>query len=168
MGRHFLLGREDGNSTFWIGPVKSGHDSYFPSCSDELLDWTYEASVMFQLYLQKGISRRGVYMDKNPAEDVPSAITFLPLVLKSSYETVPSIPSMTILDRIRFFAENVSTNHLPTAVIAIHTDTRPPTFYSNYTKGHNSPSCIRSQASHSSTANISQYSHCAYSISWAS
>lgn len=107
-GRLLLSGNEDGRN-FWLGTEhQRSLDSHFPSCSDELLDWTFEASVMFHLYLNKGVSRRGAKMDKDPAVNAPESITFIPYVLTSSCEDVQKIPSMNMLNRLRFFADNVS------------------------------------------------------------
>jgi hypothetical protein len=106
---HFLWSKDESGLNFWMGPVQAGFDSHFPTCSDELLDWTFEASEMFQLYLRKGVSRRGT--KENQAEqDKPLSMTFVPFVLKSSSKSAHDIPSMSILNRMRFLAENVSQN----------------------------------------------------------
>ena len=111
MGNHFSFGRHfQGSLNFWMGPAQRSFDSRFPSCSDELLDWAFEASEMFELYLRKGVSRRGA----NKADEVdpgkPTCVTFIPFVLKSSIKSVQDLPSMSLLNRMRFLAENVSQN----------------------------------------------------------
>jgi hypothetical protein len=107
LGRHFLWRKDEGGLSFWMGPAQPGFDSHFPSCSDELLDWTFEASEMFQLYLRKGVSRRDTKDNKIEEAQLPT-VTFIPFVLKSSSKSVHDIPSMSTLNRIRFLAENVS------------------------------------------------------------
>ena len=105
LGRHFFWINESGGLDFWVGKT---HTKRFPECSDELLDLTCAASEMFQLYLRKGVSRRGGKNVRNAEQGTMTSITFLPFVLKSSSESVNEIPMMNTLDRLQFFAENVS------------------------------------------------------------
>ena len=63
---------------------------------------------MFQVYLRKGVSRRGTGSNNNITSDPQITFEFVPHVLKSSRSRVSEIPSMSVLDRIKFLGENVS------------------------------------------------------------
>lgn len=92
---------------FWLGPAKGGFDMHLPSCSDELIDWTDEATQILRLFLQKGVSRQ--FAKSRPdSKRKYLKLSIKPLVLASSTQECQHLPSLGLIERVRFFAENVS------------------------------------------------------------
>jgi len=73
-----------------------------PGCWDEMLDWTEEASLIFQLYL----FRNSKATDNNE-EELGEQIQFVPYIRREKSATVNNISSMTYAKRTEFFAEHV-------------------------------------------------------------
>lgn len=99
--------RHEAELNYWMGPAKTSWNHHFPSCTDELLDWTSEASRMFDLFLRKGVSRRRELVKTAPLLEDLREVTFLPCILPSAKEDAKKLSSMKLLDRICFLDENM-------------------------------------------------------------
>ena len=96
---------------FWLGPARAGFDMHFPSCSDELIDWTDEATQILRLFLQKGVSRRlsgGRYEPQQQNAKSYQGVSIQPKILASSEDVCRQLASLEVIERIRFFANDVS------------------------------------------------------------
>jgi hypothetical protein len=82
-----------------------------PSCWDELLDWTEDASHIFHIFLK--LQSSDVDANTETSEDAPNVeaatLYFQPFVLKQEETQLNEIPSLNMIDQAAFLAENVST-----------------------------------------------------------
>ena len=89
---------EDRSAAFWIGCMPN--PGPLPSCWDELVDWTEDATEIFQVYLR---------IRKAEADDasIEEEMQFIPFVSREKSAQIHSLPSWKWLQRAQFFAENV-------------------------------------------------------------
>jgi hypothetical protein len=111
LGQRSVLRWDNSGFHFWVGPMETTA-VHFPTCWDELLDWTEEASNIFQHYLRIRIAGKETttYTNRMEVADHESdmELHFIPHVLKSAGDQIRNLPSMEYLDRIKYLAENVS------------------------------------------------------------
>ena len=83
---------------------KKKKNNNFPTCWDELLDWTDETSFLFRIYLNNNNTNNSFNDEKL------SGIKFIPYIrkerLKKNDDTI-IISSMNDIERIEFFKEHV-------------------------------------------------------------
>jgi hypothetical protein len=86
---------------FWVGQ-KPQFETPIPSCWEELIDWTQDASRVLQIFRR----RQKLYDDGK--EDFCDETQFIPYVAEEKSEEVYSLASLSMIDRAGFYAENVS------------------------------------------------------------
>jgi hypothetical protein len=110
LGQRFALRWDNSGFHFWVGPMETTA-AHFPTCWDELLDWTEEASNIFQHYLRIRIAGQETTTYATPMEEADhesnTELQFIPHLLKSAEDQIRNLPSMEYLDRIKYLAEIV-------------------------------------------------------------
>ena len=124
-------GIEDPIFSFWFGDRIPRTSRLLPTCWDELLDWTSEATMVFQTFVNRNNDEfesaitdkqycAGEIRDTNPLTSEPTksikpirgtpvTIRFVPLVLNDQIAALQNLHAMERFDqRGKFYAENVS------------------------------------------------------------
>ena len=124
-------GIEDPIFSFWFGDRIPRTSRLLPTCWDELLDWTNEASRIFETYANRNNDEfQSTVTDKqhcageihethpltaapteskSPTQDTPVTIRFVPLVLNDQVSALQNLHAMERFDqRGKFYAEHVS------------------------------------------------------------
>jgi hypothetical protein len=107
LSQRSVLRWDDGGLHFWVGPMETTTAAPCPTCWDELLDWTEEASKIFQHYLRIRIAGKGRTRIEC-ADLLDTEVQFFSRILKSGGDPIRNLPSMKYLDLIKSLTENVS------------------------------------------------------------
>lgn len=99
---------EDVRRCLWVGPIVGANRSRIPACWDELLDWTIDASQIFDLFLQTRSSEANVAEEQEGNSKSNAKINFVPYALHTQAEHIRALPSMEYCDQEKFLFENVS------------------------------------------------------------